>query len=218
MNNSRVFFLSLICILQITLIGCDNDSANADQVALSSGDLDSTFFNQSADPNSGMDSLNFIKQLNKDGWKSEQIENGIFSPCYNFNPLYGSIENYLNVIVGGGTDVVIKLMDLKTDMCTRYVFINSNSSFRISNIPEGQYYLKIAYGKRWFSKISEGICIGKFTSNALYEKAEETLDFRLIQEPDGYSIPSYEVSLDVVSSGIQNSLTSDEISEEEFNK
>lgn len=218
MNNSRIVFLSLFCIVQIILIGCENDSGNAEQSTISSGNLDSTFFNQSTDSNLGMDSLRFIEQMNSDGWKSEQIQNGIFSPCYNFKPLYGSIENYLNVIVGGGTDVVIKLMDLKTDLCARYVFINSNSSFRISNIPEGQYYLKIAYGKRWFSKISEGICIGKFTSNALYEKAEETLDFRLIQEPDGYSIPSYEVSLDVVSSGIQNSLTSDEISEEEFNK
>jgi hypothetical protein len=132
--------------------------------------------------------------------------------------MYGTVENYLNVIVGGGTDVVIKLMNLQTNICTRYVFVNSNSSFRISNIPEGQYYLKIAYGKQWFSRVSDRVCIGKFTSATLYEKAEEILDFRLIQEPDGYSIPSYEVSLDVVSSGIQNSLSSDEISEEEFNR
>jgi hypothetical protein len=132
--------------------------------------------------------------------------------------MYGTVENYLNLIVGGGADVVIKLIDLQTDICSRYVLVNSNSSFRISNIPEGKYYLKIAYGKKWFSKISDGICIGKFTSNAIYEKDEETLDFRLSQETDGYSIPSYEVSLDVVSSVIQNSLSSNEISEEEFNR
>lgn len=218
MNNSRVFFLGVLYVIQITLIGCQNDSGNAEHSATASGNLDCTFFNQFADSNLSMDSLHLIEELNKDGWKYEQIQNGIFNPCYNFKPLYGSIDNYLNIIVGGGTDVVIKLMDLKTDICARYVYIKSNSTFSIRNIPEGQYYLKIAYGKQWFSKISEGICIGKFTSNALYEKADETLDFKLIQETDGYSIPSYEVSLDVVSSGIQNSLTSDEISEEEFNK
>jgi hypothetical protein len=218
MKNKKITLLLIIWLFQVLLTSCENNPSNAEQDAFASGDLDSTFFNQSSDSNSRIDSLKFIEELKREGWKLDQIENGILSPCYNFKPMYGTVENYLNVIVGGGTDVVIKLMNLQTNICTRYVFVNSNSSFRISNIPEGQYYLKIAYGKQWFSRVSDRVCIGKFTSATLYEKAEEILDFRLIQEPDGYSIPSYEVSLDVVSSGIQNSLSSDEISEEEFNR
>jgi hypothetical protein len=46
------------------------------------------------------------------------------------------INNYLEVHVGGGTDVAIKVMNLETDKCIRYVFINSGSTYKIKNIPE----------------------------------------------------------------------------------
>ena len=90
--------------------------------------------------------------LEEEGWKATNINNGQMSSCYNFTPKKSKIDNSLNVTVGGGTDVVIKLMNLETDKCVRYIFINRNTSYAIRNIPEGQYYLKIAYGKNWYSK------------------------------------------------------------------
>ena len=90
------------------------------------------------------------------------------------------MNNYLEVYVGSGTDVSIKIMNLNTDKCIRYVFINSGSSYTINNIPEGRYYLKIAYGKNWLSKVESGQCIGKFIRNPMYEKGE---DIKLICVP-----------------------------------
>ncbi|MCS6904291.1 MAG: hypothetical protein RML72_10025 [Bacteroidia bacterium] len=156
--------------------------------------------------------------LKSQGWEATVFSNGDMPPCYNFTPKRGKISNYLRVYVGGNTDVAIKVMDLLTHECIRYVFINSHSMFEIRNIPEGQYYLKIAYGKGWYSKVENGQCIGKFARNAIYEQGEEVLDFNVQHSFDGSYIPSYELQLDVISSSPINSFESHKISEFEFNQ
>lgn len=155
--------------------------------------------------------------LEEEGWKATDINNGQMSSCYNFTPKKSKIDNSLNVTVGGGTDVVIKLMNLETDKCVRYIFINRNTSYAIRNIPEGQYYLKIAYGKNWYAKTENGKCIGKFIQNPMYERGEDIMDFNLIHNYNGYQIPSYELHLDVISTSAVNSFNSTGISEDSFN-
>jgi hypothetical protein len=152
------------------------------------------------------------------GWKETEVNNGQLPSCYNFVPKKSNIDNYLEVNVGGGTDVVIKVMNLRTDKCVRYVFINSGSTYKILNIPEGIYYLKIAYGKDWFSKIENGQCVGKFLRNPMYEKGEDIMDFNLQYASDGLSIPSFQLKLDVIATNSLNTFNSQNISENEFNK
>jgi hypothetical protein len=76
---------------------------------------------------------------------------------------------------------------------------------------------KIAYGKNWYSKSTGGKCLGKFTSNQIYEKGEDILDFNLQRTKDGYNIPSFKLQLDVISNSANNSFSSQQISEDEFN-
>lgn len=181
------------------------------------GDLNNSFINQQT-----LKKENKYKQekdkLISEGWKEEEIQNGQLSTCYNFKPTKGKVKNRIEVIVGGGTDISIKVMNLETEKCIRYVFINSGTTYSIENIPEGKYYLKIAYGKDWLSKVENGQCVGKFVKNPFYEKGEDILDFNIQRNNNGRSIPSYKLSLDVVSSGISNSFNSQNISENDFNK
>ena len=108
-------------------------------------------------------------------------------------------------------------MNLNTDKCVRYVFINSGSTYTIKNIPEGKYSLKIAYGKNWLSYVENGLCKGKFIQNPMYEKGKEIMDFNIQHSKNGYSIPSFKLKLDVLSTGTSNSFSSQNISESEFN-
>lgn len=181
------------------------------------GDLDTTF---SADETQGSTDLFEIKknELLADGWTETEIKNGQLPICYNLKPRKGTYDNYLEVEVGGGTDVAIKLMNQETEKCVRYVFINSKSTYRIKKIPEGIYYLKIAYGKNWLSKVQSGKCIGKFIRNPLYEKGVDILDFNIQPTLNGYSIPSYSLHLDVISTTATNSFNSATISEDYFNE
>lgn len=109
-------------------------------------------------------------------------------------------------------------MNLENDKCIRYVFINSGSTYKIRNIPEGRYYLKIAYGKDWLSKVENKQCNGKFIRNPLYEKSEDIMDFNIQQTLKGYNIPSFRLSLDVIASNTKNTFNSQNISENEFNQ
>lgn len=184
------------------------------------GDLNKTFIdNEIKDP------LTYEQEIQKakdslilEGWEEKDIKNGQLPVCYNFNPRKGKVDNFLEVTVGGGTDVAIKVIDLLTNKCVRYVFINSGSTYKIKNIPEGLYYLKIAYGKDWLSKVESKQCVGKFIRNPLYEKGEDIINFNIKNTKDGYSIPSFELKLDVVGTGNYNSFASQDISENEFNQ
>jgi curved DNA-binding protein CbpA len=152
-----------------------------------------------------------------EGWTETKVNTGHMPACYNFTPKRGDIDNYLEVRVGGGTDVVIKVMSLQTNKCIRYVFINSHSTYRIKNIPEGKYYLKIAYGKDWFSKVENGRCIGKFLRNKIYEKGDEILDFIVQEDDEGVRFSVFQLWLDVEEANVMNNFDSHNISEDEFN-
>jgi len=212
--------LGLLLLTTILMISCNNQSESNQENTPENGDLNNTFVEQT--PTVELTTEQKYEQekerLISEGWQEQDIQNGQLPSCYNFKPKKGSVNNYLEVYVGSGTDVSIKIMNLNTDKCIRYVFINSGSTYTINNIPEGRYYLKIAYGKNWLSKVESGQCIGKFIKNPMYEKGEDIMDFNIQHSADGYSIPSFKLQLDVVSSGISNSFSSQNISENEFNQ
>ena len=164
------------------------------------------------------------------GWEETNYRSGNASACANITPKYDyDIDNYLRVNDGSGTDVVIKLLKIGSykDECIRIVYIRSKDTYEIKNIPEGRYYLKIAYGKDYRKKVVDNQCYVKFMKNAMYEKGTEILDYKLIKRPntrvgnndyENWDVPSFELSLDVIETiGISQDFKSTDISEEEFN-
>ncbi len=155
--------------------------------------------------------------MKSEGWSEVKLENGQLPLINNYNPLVSKINNYLEVSVGEGTDVALKLMNAKTDECVRFVYVNSGTSYKIKNIPEGKYYVKIAYGKNWYSKIEKEQYHGKFLVNPLYKKGNDILNFNIHHTLNGYEIPSFQLDLDITYSSSYNSYDSNNISELEFN-
>jgi hypothetical protein len=207
----------LVITFAIFFYSCSNNNSSNSYSTPENGDLNNTFEEkQELTPEQKIQEEK--QQLISEGWEEKGMENGLMPSCYNFKPKTDkSIDNNLEINVGGGTDVVIKLMNVKSEKCIRYVFINSGSSYQIRNIPQGVYYLKIAYGKEWLSKIENNQCIGKFIRSPMYEKGEDIMDFTIQRTYDGYSIPSFRLSLDVISSNLSNSFSSHNISETDFN-
>jgi hypothetical protein len=219
----KINYLIIQFLMLILLSSCANDSSRySDAKYHENGDLDNTFKNDSiATPKviTPEEALKLEKEkLLKEGWEENEMKNGQLSKCYNFKPKFSSIDNKLEVTVGSGTDVVIKLMNKETNKCIRYVYINSQNTYEIKNIPEGVYYLKIAYGRNWISKVENGKCVGKFLSNQMYEEGSDVLDFNIQRTYEGKSIPSFRLELDVVSNNSMSSFSSQNISEEAFNQ
>ncbi len=172
---------------------------------------------------------NLLKTNPDNGWNKNKYDSGQTLECENINTEYDyKIDNSLKVSVGSGCDdVVVKLMKKQvnnSDICIRIIYIRSGDIFLLKNIPEGIYYLKIAYGKDWRQKIVDNKCYGKFIRNALYEIGNHKLDFRLIHDSNGnISIPYYELSLDKVminkyNKNRRSTFSSKKIEESKFNQ
>ncbi|MDH7444723.1 SH3 domain-containing protein [Aquimarina sp. 2201CG14-23] len=136
------------------------------------------------------------------------------------------LDNYLKIEVGKNTDVVVKLIKMgkteKDDETVRIVFINSNQTQYIRNIPEGEYYCVIAYGKEWKeTEAKNGRRQGTFTKNALYEKDGAVLNYNTIKTEQGINVPSYSLSLDLLPNGTleygNNTSDEDKITPGDFN-
>jgi len=129
-------------------------------------------------------------------------------------------DNYLRINFRGTGDLVLKLMKINTygdDQCVRMVYLKGNTTYSIENIPQGKYYVKLAYGKEWTSSGTGSSCKGGFAKDGFYEKGEDVFDYNVVENYSGYSIPSYELSLHVISTYSQNNFNTDEINKDAFN-
>jgi|GEM_PF-1729773 len=129
-------------------------------------------------------------------YKTIAMQNGNMGSCAGLKSLFDySIKNKL-IITTESTDAAVKIINFESSKCIRFVFINSGTTYAVKNIPEGKYYLKIAYGTNWEVKEDDPICRGHFASNALYKKDNDIYDFNKIHYDDGrVSIPYYTLKL-----------------------
>jgi len=161
------------------------------------------------------------------GWGKKDYDSGQTPECENIDPKYDyKMDNYLQVTVGSNTDVVIKLMKKENgytdDICIRIIYIRHNEEYYLRNVPEGKYYLKIAYGKDWRQKIVDNQCYGKFMRSAQYKIGSTELDFNIVHKSDGIkSVPYFELSLDMVVAKYdkdrKSTFSSKNINETQFN-
>ena len=89
------------------------------------------------------------QELIDNGWKMNTPENGDLPASYGITPVRGLLDNYFDIEMGDGLNLVVKIVDAQTNKTIRYVFVRENSKANISQVPPGQYYLKMAFGHDW---------------------------------------------------------------------
>lgn len=127
-------------------------------------------------------------------WNSTSIAQGKPVYCFKNQKYNRDIDNELKITMGGYGDLYVKLINRLSDKVIREAFIKRNTTYSIRNIPEGVYYIKTAFGK---GLKTNNNCDIKFENDAYYKKGENQLDFYIKENYDGYSIPSFHLSLDV---------------------
>lgn len=106
-------------------------------------------------------------------------------------------------------------MELGTDKCIRYVYVAENTTTTVQEIPQGVYYLKLAYGYDWMAKETINGKQGKFTRNVLYERSQDTFDFGIKNSREEIN---YRLDINVVDSKLENNFQTITIDEKEFMK
>lgn len=152
-----------------------------------------------------------------DGWYiPKTTPAGELSKEYGVKNKYGQQDNYFDIQIGNGCDVAVKIVDATTDKCIRYVLVPENTTENIQMIPQGKYYLKLAYGKDWMEYDNgDGTLSGKFTSNVSYDRSVGVFDFG---KKNSLKIFSYILQINVVNSNLQNNFETVDITEEDFMK
>lgn len=197
MKTFKILLLLLVIFVSMAIGGCANNVSNnqSETIALS----DSQY------------------KLISEGWYVPKTKpSGELPKEYGVKNKFGQQDNYFDIEIGEGCDVAIKIMDVATDKCIRYVFVPENSSANIQMIPQGKYYLKLAYGKDWMEYDNgNGTLNAKFTSNVTYDRSTDIFDFG---KKNSSNVVNYLLQINVVESELQNSFGTIEISESEFMK
>ncbi len=192
--------------------------AAGDEVVLL--EVEGTWWQVSHDGMEGYVSSQYVKRDALAGWERTSYSTGATPACENVTPKFDyGMDNYLRVVVGNNTDVVVKLMKKAyNDECIRIVYVRAGDTYEIRNIAEGRYYLKIAYGKDYRQKIEGSQCQVRFVRSPMYEKGDEILDFNRKYVQGGYQEPCFELSLNVINTYGGTDFNSNTISEAEFNR
>lgn len=138
---------------------------------------------------------------------------GDISEQYGVQPIYGMQDNYFDVEVGKGINIALKIISVETGECIRYAFVNENTTATIQEIPQGAYYLKIAYGYDWMI-LDDGIARqGKFTLSPSYERSKEQYDFGTKNSQETIS---WKLSIGKDGGALESNFETVPISEEDF--
>lgn len=150
-----------------------------------------------------------------EGWYFPKDKpSGELSKEYGVKNKYGQQDNYFDIQIGTGCDVAVKIVDASTDKSIRYVYVPENTTENIQMIPQGKYYLKLAYGNDWMEfDNGDGSLSGKFTRNVSYDKSIDIFDFG---KKNSSSIVSYVLQINIDNSQLHNNFETVSISEADF--
>lgn len=196
MNRLKILRTFAIIITLLSVIGCNGrrfQENNSDAIELNS----------------------LQEKLIGDGWYlPKTIPEGELSKEYGVKSKFGQQDNYFDIEIGNGCDVAVKIVDASTDKCIRYVLVPENSSVNVQMIPQGKYYLKLAYGKDWMEYDNgDGTLVGKFTKNVSYDRSVDVFDFG---KKNSSNIVSYVLQINIKNTELQNNFGTIEITEEDF--
>lgn len=155
-------------------------------------------------------------------YKGNQLENGA-SP-YNSYFGYGIYnKNYLNEITfknGYSTDAIVCLVNYYTDKTIRNEYIRKNTNFKMTNIPNGTYYIKVFSGNDWNPEkiLANGKIRGGFETDISYNVSDDQDDLIKLEQTEDYSEIQYSIYTITLYQVAYGNMESEPISEKDFFK
>lgn len=153
------------------------------------------------------------EKLLQQGWSQDRPDGGDLNADYGIEPVYGVQDNYFDIRIGKGCCVAVKIVNAETKQPIRYVYIPEEETVTVSQIPQGIYFLKLAYGNDWMELDEDSIKRGRFTRDVSYEKSASTYDFG---KKNSQSFVNYTLEINVINGDTEHEFKTMPITEEEF--
>ena len=143
-----------------------------------------------------LDEWNKRKKTNQDFSYELDPKNG-FSPYDNYfgKGLYNnSSQNTFTIKNSNSTDAVVLLVNAYNGEKIRNEFIRKGTTFDMTGVPDGTYYLEWFSGTHWNSKhIISGKYVGGFQKDASFSKTEDVKDWMKVSGYQQWTITLYSV-------------------------
>lgn len=155
-------------------------------------------------------------------WIGNQLENGsspydkFFGPgIYNYNS-----ECWLLFKNGNSSDAVVCLEDAWSGSTIRNLYIRAGNEYRMLNLPDGTYKVKVFYGNNWNPNktINNGQIVGAFDSNLSYSISDNSNDLITVKTTEDQTGVTYTTGTITLYSVYNGNLQQRKISSSEFFK
>jgi hypothetical protein len=148
--------------------------------------------------------------------KGNRLKNGLspYDQYFGKGVYKKNLNNFIEFKNGNSYDAVVCLVDIHTGRTIRNEYIMANSSFKMTNVPNGTYTVKSFYGNDWNpnKRLMNGLINGGFDTNFHFSKSDG-LSKQIILQDDGYNYSGYTVTLYTVTNG---NMSQQSINESEF--
>lgn len=154
----KVFGIIIGIIILVNMCGSNNnnyDSSEFDSTTNYDLDIDTTAVDSTAVAPLNSSELNFNEsesienQSNISEFLGNQLENGASPLDDCFGAGYYSGNATLTIKNGGYSDAIVCLYSNSIDRTIRNEYVQKNSSFTMSRIPQGFYKIRVFYGNNW---------------------------------------------------------------------
>lgn len=122
-------------------------------------------------------------------YKGNQLPNGAspFDRCFGKGKYSG--QAWIKFDNSNSSDAIVSLVNVYSEKVIRNEYIKAGSTYKMSNVPTGTYYLKVYYGNDW-NPTKTNFCgtLGAFDSDAHYSKSDNPKDYiEIVNGSSGYS-------------------------------
>lgn len=160
---------------------------------------------------SNINNKNYLVSQEESRWAGNSLQNGS-SP---YDGIFGKgifdfeSECWLTFKNGNSTDAIVCLENVTNGTTIRNAYIQAETDYRMTNIPEGVYMVKIFYGNDWNPEktINNGAIRGAFSSDQSFsqsDKPDDLIRMKITEMYNGISFTTGEITLYTVSNGNMN--------------
>lgn len=215
-NTGCLVFFGIAVVIGIIIALANSNDHSSDDYSNYSSPSYNDQSNKDNDYNYSSGNSLTEKPIKESAYKGNQLKNGT-SPydgafgkgIYNHNH-----NNWIEFENGNSYDAVVCLVNTNSGRTIRNEYIQAGSTFKMTNIPNGTYYIKAFYGKDWNPNktMNNGQIKGGFDTDFHFSKSDGYSD-RLTLSDNGYQYSTYSVTLYSVLNGNMSQKT---INETEF--
>ena len=122
-------------------------------------------------------------------YKGNQLVNGSspFDRCFGKGKYSG--QAWIKFDNSNASDALVSLVNVNSEKTIRNEYIKAGSTYKMSNVPTGTYYIKVYYGSDWNpTKINFCGTTGAFDSDEHFSKSDDSNDYiEISNSASGYS-------------------------------